>query len=197
MKRIGLMVVVGLCACSGEVVTQGVPQLPGGEPAATIQASGDSTNATGVVEWKAFEEENGMAIYGVDQAGQVVIETTMHAAGSEQTRDQSIVLEQVFPSRGVLEIATNGTIVRNTISATAQREVLQRMATDFKAVSDSEGQHLSFSCFRATVYLVGACGATIAGCLESAGALCGFGSLVCLDAYWNWLCHCRNKRWAC
>jgi hypothetical protein len=75
--------------------------------------------------------------------------------------------------------------------------VLTRMAVDFKAVADDAGERSFFSCFRATVYLVGACGATVAGCLESAGLICGFGSLVCLDAYWNWLCKCRHQSWAC
>lgn len=196
MKKIGLMVMVGLCACSGEATTAGVPQLPSGEPEATVQASTDSTTATGVVEWKVYEEDNGVAIYGVDQAGQVVLETTMHAAGSEETR-QSIVLEEVFPNRGVLEIATSGAIVRNTISATTEREALTRMADDFKAEAGPENSRISFSCIRATILLVGACGATIAGCLETAGAICGFGSLVCLDSYYNWLCKCRHKSWAC
>jgi hypothetical protein len=206
MKRLPAVVVacslVGTLGCNDGGRTdlppgneQSLSALPQESPGQEIVASAATTGATGVARWRMYEnlDPNSTRIYGVNAADEVVTVMRIGAPAGATDPAAGVVVESLYPQAAQLHIDGKGQATRNELTGAPAR-TFAAMAADFKAAVPAAGVNpqISFACIRADALLVGACGVTIAGCLETFGLGCVVGSVLCYSAYQDWLCACHH-----
>jgi hypothetical protein len=173
------------------------PSLPQSSPAQEIKASPESTRATGgVVQWKIYDklDADSTHIYGVDGTGRVLTVSRIGGDPMSTAEAKGVTMESVYPEPGRVALDGSGNVVARELSPAAAA-TFGAMAQDFQHSLDVPpgAAQVTFACIRAGVILGAACGAAIAGCVESGGLGCPLGGALCIAAWQDWLCACHNR----
>jgi hypothetical protein len=196
------MVVTGLlvtCAYTGGCANDKPSST---DPLAVVMASSPSPSARTtdrVASWKFYnKDKQSIQVLGLDSDGKVVAELLLSVDTDDNDEVQKITVETVSPERSSVWFKPDkdgeAAIEKSTDKAVESQHVFDNLEKDIQAysASGSKGQSTRgfWDCAAATLAMVGACGATAATCVETAGLGCALGGAGCVASVHTYLKEC-------
>jgi copper(I)-binding protein len=174
----------GGCASDKTSSTEPLAEVPSSSPK-PFADKGDS-----VTSWKFYnKDKDTIRVLGENSSGKVVAELLVTVDANDKHEAQEVTVETVSPERSSVRFKPGndgrGAIEKSTAEALTSMHVFDSLDEDVKSYSaaGAQGPHargLSWDCVSATLAMVGACGATAATCVETAGLGCALGGAGCL-----------------
>jgi hypothetical protein len=172
------------------------------DPLAVVMSTSPNSfagNTDRVASWKFYnKDEQTIQVLGEDSNGKVVAELLLSVDTDDNDEVQKITVETVSPEPSSVWFKPGkdgeAAIEKSTDKAVASQHIFDNLEKDVQAYSASAAKGQStlgfWDCVSATLAMVGACGATAATCVETAGVGCALGGAGCIATVNNYLKNC-------